>query len=90
MKVVARETNIKVKWPFLCQCFVSIDRISSSKSTYPVSLPYILNTCTMKLFRSLVLPLLCSRPVLADYGDDANTAIKTLQDKWYDTNTGLW
>ncbi|KAF2829719.1 glycosyl hydrolase [Ophiobolus disseminans] len=44
----------------------------------------------MKYLRSLLIPLLCLTPVDADYADDASSAIKTLQDKWYDTNTGLW
>jgi hypothetical protein len=44
----------------------------------------------MKHLHSLLFSLLCLTPVYADYADDANSAIKTLQDKWYDTNTGLW
>lgn len=36
------------------------------------------------------LAILFLTPVHADFADDANTAIRTLQDKWYDTNTGLW
>jgi hypothetical protein len=43
----------------------------------------------MKHFKSLLLlPVLYFTPVNADYTDDANTAIMTMQDKWY--NTGLW
>lgn len=37
-----------------------------------------------------VLAVLSFTPVHADFADDANTAIRTLQDKWYDTKTGLW
>jgi len=44
----------------------------------------------MKYIQSLLIPLLYMTPVYADYADDANTAIKTLNDKWYDANTGLW
>ena len=44
----------------------------------------------MKDLQSFLLPLLYLTPVYADYADDANTAIKTLQNKWYDANTGLW
>ncbi|KAF2131183.1 glycoside hydrolase family 76 protein [Dothidotthia symphoricarpi CBS 119687] len=41
-------------------------------------------------FRSLLLPLLYLSPALADFADNANTAIKTLQDTWYNVDTGLW
>lgn len=44
----------------------------------------------MRLAPSLLFPLLYLGPARADYADDANSAIKTLQDKWYNTNTGLW
>jgi hypothetical protein len=44
----------------------------------------------MRHFGSLLVPFLCLTQVQADYGDDANAAINTLQNKWYDVNTGLW
>jgi hypothetical protein len=44
----------------------------------------------MKPIVSLFVPLLCLQPVMADYADDANAAIKIMQDKWYNTGTGLW
>ncbi|KAH8708620.1 glycoside hydrolase [Phaeosphaeriaceae sp. PMI808] len=44
----------------------------------------------MKYLHSFLLSGLCLTPVFADYADNANNAIKTLQNKWYDTNTGLW
>ncbi|KAH7075481.1 glycosyl hydrolase [Paraphoma chrysanthemicola] len=44
----------------------------------------------MKGLFSLLLPLFYLAPANADYADDANAAIMTLQDKWYDANTGLW
>ncbi|KAF2116690.1 glycoside hydrolase [Lophiotrema nucula] len=39
---------------------------------------------------SLLLPFLFTTPIIADYESDAVNAIKTLQNKFYDTNTGLW
>lgn len=44
----------------------------------------------MRFHASLIFPLLYVSPAVANYADDANNAIKTLQDKWYDSNTGLW
>ncbi|KAF2462980.1 Six-hairpin glycosidase [Lindgomyces ingoldianus] len=45
----------------------------------------------MKYYKSLfLLPLLQVSPVIADYNANAEAAIKTLNNKWYDTNTGLW
>jgi hypothetical protein len=44
----------------------------------------------MKLSRTYLLSLSCLTVVHADYADDANAAINTLQTKWYDANTGLW
>jgi hypothetical protein len=44
----------------------------------------------MRHFASLLLPLLCLTPVQADYATDAEAAIKTLNDKWYNVDTGLW
>lgn len=43
----------------------------------------------MVFFKS-ILPLLFVAPALADLADDASVAIKTLQDKWYNVDTGLW
>ena len=39
---------------------------------------------------TLLLTLAASGPVYADYASDAQSAIDLLQNKWYDTNTGLW
>jgi hypothetical protein len=44
----------------------------------------------MKLFVSLLVPLLCFNTAMATYADEADKAIKVLQDKWYNTGTGLW
>ncbi|KAF2005207.1 glycoside hydrolase family 76 protein [Amniculicola lignicola CBS 123094] len=47
----------------------------------------------MKYFQRtlpLLLPFLHISPAVADYESNAEQAIKTLQDRWYDTNTGLW
>ncbi|KAF2737596.1 Six-hairpin glycosidase [Polyplosphaeria fusca] len=44
----------------------------------------------MKYIRSLLLPLLFVSYAAADYEDDASAAIKTLQNKWYSSSTGLW
>ncbi|KAF1943137.1 glycosyl hydrolase [Clathrospora elynae] len=44
----------------------------------------------MKYFESLLLPFLFSTLAFADYADDALAAIHTLQDKWYNFDTGLW
>jgi len=44
----------------------------------------------MKYLATLLIPLLYSPSVYADYADDAITAIHTLQDKWYNFDTGLW
>ncbi|KAF2873076.1 glycosyl hydrolase [Massariosphaeria phaeospora] len=44
----------------------------------------------MKCFQSLFISILCVGPALANYEDNASSAIKTLQDEWYDVNTGLW
>jgi predicted alpha-1,6-mannanase (GH76 family) len=44
----------------------------------------------MKYLAALLIPLLYSTPTFADYADDATTAIHTLQDKFYNFDTGLW
>ena len=44
----------------------------------------------MKPIVSLLVPLLCLQPVMADYAREANDAIKIMQNKWYNTRTGLW
>ena len=44
----------------------------------------------MRYYQTLLLPLLYIGPAVADYEDNAFAAIKTLQDKWYDSKTGLW
>jgi predicted alpha-1,6-mannanase (GH76 family) len=44
----------------------------------------------MKISQITLLPLLYAGHAVANYHDNAFAAIKTLQDKWYDTNTGLW
>lgn len=44
----------------------------------------------MELFTTLLLFLVTCSAVVADYGDDALSAIKTLQEKFYNSDTGLW
>jgi hypothetical protein len=45
----------------------------------------------MKFFAALLVPLLYSISAHADtFADDAFTAIKLLQEKWYNYDTGLW
>ncbi|KAI4646428.1 uncharacterized protein J4E79_010490 [Alternaria viburni] len=44
----------------------------------------------MKYLTALLIPLLYCTPVYADFADDAFSAIKTLQEKWYNSDTGLW
>lgn len=44
----------------------------------------------MKFFAALLVPLLYSTSIYADFADDAFTAIKLLQEKWYNYDTGLW
>lgn len=44
----------------------------------------------MKYLLPSILTLLYTSPVLGDYADNANTAINTLQNKWYNADTGLW
>lgn len=44
----------------------------------------------MKNIPAVLIPLLRATHIYADYADDANAAINTLQSKWYDANTGLW
>jgi hypothetical protein len=39
---------------------------------------------------TVLIPLLRATHIYADYANDANAAINTLQSKWYDANTGLW
>ncbi|KAL6710790.1 hypothetical protein ACN47E_007847 [Coniothyrium glycines] len=44
----------------------------------------------MNLKVAFLVAHLCTVFVSADYGDDALAAIKTLQNKWYNSDTGLW
>lgn len=44
----------------------------------------------MGFFQIIAFFVLCLRPVLADYSDYANTAITTLQERFYSIDTGLW
>jgi hypothetical protein len=44
----------------------------------------------MKFLTALLIPLLYSTSAYADFADDAFTAIKLLQEKWYNYDTGLW
>ena len=44
----------------------------------------------MKFFAALLIPLLYSNSVHADFASDAFNAIQTLQTKWYNFDTGLW
>jgi hypothetical protein len=44
----------------------------------------------MKYLAALLIPSLFSTLAYADYADDAFTAIYTLQDEWYNFDTGLW
>jgi hypothetical protein len=44
----------------------------------------------MKFISAALIPLLHLTHVYADYADNAHAAINTLQNKWYDANTGLW
>ncbi|KAF2257138.1 glycoside hydrolase family 76 protein [Trematosphaeria pertusa] len=44
----------------------------------------------MKYSSALFFSLLYVSPAVADFADNANAAIKTLQDKWYSADTGLW
>ena len=44
----------------------------------------------MKYLPSLTVAFLMLKAVCADYASDAESAIKLLQDKWYNTETGLW
>ncbi|KAF2258248.1 Six-hairpin glycosidase [Lojkania enalia] len=45
----------------------------------------------MKYPQSILCPLLFIGSAVADqYVDNAHTAVKTLQDRWYDANNGLW
>ncbi|KAJ4335137.1 hypothetical protein N0V95_008979 [Ascochyta clinopodiicola] len=44
----------------------------------------------MKFLPSLTVAFLLLDTACADYASDAESAIKLLQDKWYNTETGLW
>ncbi len=44
----------------------------------------------MKCFSTVILPLLYLGPVYADYLDNAYDAFNTIQNKWYNSDTGLW
>jgi hypothetical protein len=44
----------------------------------------------MKYFAPLTVAFLLLDPTQADYASDAESAIKLLQNKWYNTETGLW
>jgi predicted alpha-1,6-mannanase (GH76 family) len=44
----------------------------------------------MKYLAAFMVPLLYVTPTFADYADDALTAIRTLQQKFYNFDTGLW
>ncbi|CAA9959933.1 hypothetical protein CFE70_003374 [Pyrenophora teres f. teres 0-1] len=44
----------------------------------------------MKFLAALLIPLLFSNPVQADFASDAFSAVQTLQTKWYNFDTGLW
>ncbi|KAJ8105213.1 hypothetical protein OPT61_g10316 [Boeremia exigua] len=44
----------------------------------------------MSYFTSLTITFLLLSTAYADYARDAESAIKLLQDKWYNTETGLW
>lgn len=44
----------------------------------------------MRLLPRVTFALLMLDTALADYASDAESAIKLLQDKWYNTETGLW
>lgn len=44
----------------------------------------------MKYLPSLTVAFLLLDTACADYASDAESAIKLLQDKWYNTETGLW
>jgi hypothetical protein len=44
----------------------------------------------MKYLAALLIPLLYCTPTYADFADDAFSAIRTLQEKWYSFDTGLW
>lgn len=44
----------------------------------------------MKYLPSLTIAFLLLDVTYADYASDAESAIKLLQDKWYNTETGLW
>jgi len=44
----------------------------------------------MKVALSTVLPLIWIGTSIADYADNANAAIQTLQNKYYNVDTGLW
>lgn len=44
----------------------------------------------MKYFSLLTIACLLLDKAQADYASDAESAIKLLQDKWYNTETGLW
>ncbi|KAF1830468.1 glycosyl hydrolase [Decorospora gaudefroyi] len=44
----------------------------------------------MKYLAALLIPLLYSSHAFADFTDDALEAVRTLQNKWYNFDTGLW
>lgn len=44
----------------------------------------------MKYLPSLTVAFLLLDTANADYASDAESAIKLLQDRWYNTETGLW
>lgn len=44
----------------------------------------------MKYYLLLTVASLLLDTAQADYASDAESAIKLLQDKWYNTETGLW
>jgi hypothetical protein len=56
----------------------------------PLTSTYSSDIFAMKYLPSLAVAFLMLDTVRADYASDAESAIKLLQNKWYNTETGLW